>query len=168
MVEIWKFWKQETLTEKSDSASRYFSGRDSEPELAIGVAGKECVAFSEGKRTLLRENDLEVVGLSKGPSDDGVSGIIRTVFSPSSDKFLALKLLWGSRFFIDLNFTEGGLGGNPALVEVGLVAEEISILVKAGDVFSRDLTGICKDDRFGRLDCWTKEAPSPSSFWLLS
>lgn len=53
----------------------------------------------------------------------------------------------------DLNLAEGGLGGNPALVEVGLGAEEISILAKADDVFSRDLTGICKDDRFGRLDC---------------
>lgn len=103
---------------------------------------------------MLRENDLEVVGLSKGPSDDGVSGMIRTVFSPSSDKFFALKLLWGSRFLMDdLNLAEGGLGGNPALVEVGLGAEEISILAKAEDVFSRDLTGICKDDRFGRLDC---------------
>ena len=102
---------------------------------------------------MLRENDLEVVGLSKAPSDDGVSGMIRTVFSPSSDKFLTLKLLWGSRFLMDdFNFAEGGLGGNPALVDVGLDIEEISILVKA-DEFSRDLTGICKDDKFGRLDC---------------
>lgn len=49
----------------------------------------------------------------------------------------------------DLNFAELGLGGNPALVEVGLCVE-VMLLEK---VLSRTLSGICKEERFGRLDC---------------
>lgn len=66
----------------------------SEPEFAIGVTGKEFAALvDEEKKTLLREKDLEVVGLSREPSDGGVSGIMRTVLSASWGKFFTLRLL---------------------------------------------------------------------------
>lgn len=48
----------------------------------------------------------------------------------------------------DLSFAELGLGGNPALVELGL---GMSILVKSDNAASNDLSGISKDGRFGRL-----------------
>lgn len=53
----------------------------------------------------------------------------------------------------DLTLAEFGLGGSPALVEAGLGTEELSVLVKAEREFSRDLAGICKEERLGRLDC---------------
>lgn len=65
----------------------------------------------------------------------------------------------------DLTLAEFGLGGSPAL-EAGLGTEGISTLVKVDKVFSRDLAGICKDDKFGRLDCGIKEVPSLFSFRL--
>lgn len=53
----------------------------------------------------------------------------------------------------DLTLAEFGLGGNPTLVEAGLGTEEMSVLVKADKEFSRDLAGICNEERLGRLDC---------------
>lgn len=53
----------------------------------------------------------------------------------------------------DLNLAELGLGGSPTLLEQGLDAEGISILTKVEMALSRDLSGICRDDRFGRLGC---------------
>lgn len=126
----------------------------------MGVAGKECATFvDEGNKILLRENDLEVDGLSRGPSDDGVSGRMRTVLSPSWAMFFALKLRWGSKLLTDdLNLAELRLGGRPALEdeELGLGTEGTSIVVKSDKQASKDRTGICKEERFGRLDCWTK------------
>lgn len=57
--------KQRSLTENSDRLSNCLSCIDSGPEFAIGVTGKELVILNdEEKKTLLREKDLEVVGLS--------------------------------------------------------------------------------------------------------
>lgn len=63
----------------------------------------------------------------------------------------------------DLTLAEFGLGGSPAL-EAGLGTEGISALVKVDKEFSRDLAGICKDDRFGLLDCGIEDVSSPFSF----
>lgn len=73
-------------------------------------------------------------------------------------------LLWGNRLFMDdLTLAEFGLGGSPAL-EAGLGKGGISTFVKVDKVFSKDLAGICKDDKFGRLDCGKKVVSSPFSF----
>lgn len=129
----------------------------------IGVSGKEWIDFVvEENKTLLRENDLEVEGLS----ESGMSGIMRTVFSPSRVTFFALVLFCGIRFFIDdMNLAEWGLGGNPDLEELGLGT---SILAKLDNTFSKDLVGICRDERFGRLVdcCRTNVASSLSPFFF--
>ena len=111
---------------------------------------------------MLRENDLEVEGLFEGLSEGGVSGAMRTVFSPSWERFFPLELFCGRRFFMDdINFAELGLGGNPFIVELGL---GMSIRAKLDNVFSKDLTGTYKEKRFGRFGCCIKVPSSPSSF----
>lgn len=161
----YRYWVDNELTEQC-IASWFVSPAISGFELAIGVAGKECAAFAEdGKKTLLRENDLEVEGLLGQPSDGSMSGIMRNVFSISWDMFFARKLLCGSIFLTDdLNLAEFGLGGNPALVELGL--EGISIRIKEDTALSSDLLGIWREDRFGLLDCWMNEQCSIVASWL--
>lgn len=131
-------------------------------KVPIGVSGKERIDLVvEENKTLFRENDLEVEGLS----ESGVSGIMRTVFSPSWVTFFVLVLFCGIRFFIDdMNLAEWGLGGNPDRAELGLGT---SILVKLDNAFSKDLVGICREERFGRLVdcCRTKVASSLSPFY---
>lgn len=137
---------------RSEWATTSSSCRGSGPEFATGVTGKECVLFADKEKTLVRENDLELEGLSWGSVDVGVSGMRRTVFSHSGGRFFVLKLR--CRFLIDgLPFAELGLGGKLALVELGLVIGGILILVELGHGFSMVLDGICSDDRFGRLGC---------------
>lgn len=66
---------------------------DWEPELASGVTGNEHDLLDEGEeKTLLRENDLEVEGLSTGMSDFGVFAKIKHVFSASWDEVFGQKL----------------------------------------------------------------------------
>lgn len=111
---------------------------------------------------MVRENDLELKGLSCGSSEVGVPGMMRTVLSHSGGRFLVLKLRCGSRFLVDgLPFAENGFGGKPALVALGLVIEGIFILVELGHGFSMDLEGICNEERFGRLGSGT-DGISPS------
>lgn len=59
----------------------------------------------------------------------------------------------------DFGLAELGLGGNPALVELGLA--DILILVEVGAWLSNVLSGICKE-RFGLLEL------IPCAFWALS
>lgn len=128
---------------------------DEGPAFATGVTGKERVPFADmAERTLVRENALDVEGLSCCPSEDGVPGMRRIVLSLSGFEFFALKLRCGSRFLIDdFVLEEVGLGGSPALVEPGVsAAEGIFIRVEVGNGVSKDLAGICKEGRFGRLD----------------
>lgn len=111
---------------------------------------------------MVRENDLELEGLSCGPSEVGVPGMMRTVLSHSWGRFLVLKLCCGSRFLVDgLSFAEFGFGGKLALIALGLVIGGIFILVELGHGFSMGLVGICNEERFGRLGCGT-EGVSPS------
>ena len=64
------------------------------PEFAIGVTGNEHALLVEGEeKTLLRDNDLEVEGLSPELSDLSMLEKIKTVFSPSFDEVFARKLL---------------------------------------------------------------------------
>lgn len=110
---------------------------------------------------MLRENDLEVEGLSGGLLESGVSGRIRTVFSPSWEKFFTRVLFWGSKFLIDeINLAECGLGGKPALAELGL---GISILAKLEKEFSKVLSGTWREDRAGRLEYCSKVDFCPSA-----
>ena len=60
----------------------------------------------------------------------------------------------------DLNLAELGLGGNPALVELGLGT---SNLVKVDNMFSTALSGIWREERFGCLDCCTIKVDSSLS-----
>jgi len=148
------------LTSKVGMSTACLSSAESTeaaPESAIGVEGKECVLFDETEeKTLLRENCLDIAGLSCCPSEDGVPGMRRIVLSPSGiDGFFVFKLLCGSRFLVDdFVLVEVGLGGKPAgpaLVVLGL-GEDIFIFVElSGNAFSKDLAGICKEERFGRL-----------------
>lgn len=117
--------------------------------LATGVTGKECVLLAETEeKILVRENCFDVEGFSPCPSDDGVPGTRKTVFSPSVVKPFFLKLLWGNRLLSDFDLVEIGLGGNPPLMEPGL--KETYALAE-DDVFSNVLDGICKEDRLGGL-----------------
>lgn len=60
----------------------------------MGVTGNEHALLVEGEeKTLLRENDLEVEGLSTGMSDFGVCEKIKYVFSPSCNEVFGQKLL---------------------------------------------------------------------------
>lgn len=101
---------------------------------------------------MVKENDFdEEAAFSCCPSEDGVPGTKRIVLSPSGVELFAFKLLCGRRFLIDdFVLVEVGLGGKPALVEQGLLA--IFILVEEGNEFSKVLAGICKEERFGRLE----------------
>lgn len=75
----------------------------------------------------------------------------RVVLSPLGVKLFIL-LHCGGRFEIDdFARTEGGLGGKPALVEVGVAEGRIFILVELSVEISKDLPGISKEDRLGRL-----------------
>lgn len=124
------------------------------PGFPIGVEGKEWVNFPDtAEKTLGRENVLDVEGLSCCPDDVGAPGIRRMALSPSGVVFFALKLHCGSNFFVDdFVLAEAGLGGNPALVEEGVGTGGTLILTEAGNVFSNFLSGICKDERLGRLE----------------
>ena len=127
------------------------------PESAIGVEGKECVIFAEtDEKTLLRENCLNIAGFSCCPSEDVVPEMRRIVLSPSGiDEFFVFRLRCGSRFLMDdfvrVELGLGGKPGGPALDVLGL-GEVIFILVElGGNAFSKDLAGICKEERLGRL-----------------
>lgn len=150
------------LTIVLDWRSAWFSSEGLGSAFAVGVTGKECTDFMDGEnKSLFKEKDLEVEGLS----ESGMSGIIRTVFSVSWDGFLPLKLFCEIMFLTDdLCLAELGLGGNPALVEPGL---RMSILVKSDNAASKDLSGISKDERFGRLG-GIKVASSLSYLWYHS
>jgi len=54
-------------------------------------------------------------------------------------------------FMDDLNPAEQGLGGSPPVVVQGLDTVGISVLVLESTP-SKDLAGICRKDRFGRLE----------------
>jgi len=138
-----------------------------EAEVANGVTGNECAPFVDGEMTLfLRDRWIEVEGLSKGASDEGVLGTIRPVLSMSWEEVLVLMLLWGSKVLIeDLTLAEFGLGGSP-LVEPGLdrETEGPSVFAKVESAISKDHAGICSKDRLGRLDWGILGTLSPSSF----
>lgn len=55
-----------------------------------------------------------------------------------------------------------GLGGKPALVELGVFIGGIFIRVEVGVVFSIDRAGISRDVRLGRLGCCTDAVSSLS------
>lgn len=132
---------------------------------AVGVTGKECADVADWEnKILLREKDLEVEGLSGGLSESGVSGTMRTVFSPSCEVFLTLVLFWGSKLLTDeINLAECGLGGKPDRVELGL---GLSILVKLEKESAMVLSGTWREERVGRLGCWVKADSCPSTCWL--
>jgi hypothetical protein len=117
------------------------------------------VRFADNEfMTFLKEKDLGV-GLSCNPSDP-VPGTRRFVRSPSCAEFLSLKLCWGMVFVIDdFGLAELGLGGSPALVELGLA--DMLILVEVGTWLSNVLSGICRE-RFGLRELF------PCALWALS
>lgn len=65
---------------------------DWETGLASGVTGNEHDLLDGEEKTLLRENDLEVEGLSAGMSDFGMFEKIKHVFSASWDEDFGQKL----------------------------------------------------------------------------
>ena len=65
-------------------------------------------------------------------------------------------------FMDDFKPAEQGLGGSPPVVVVGLETEVISVLVLEGRP-SKDLAGISRKDRFGRLGRRPEELSSAFS-----
>ncbi|KAL0908902.1 hypothetical protein M5K25_023414 [Dendrobium thyrsiflorum] len=129
------------------------SCEDSNPEFPTGVAGNESVPFSViDDKTLVKENALAIELLSCCPCD-GVDDVSKFVLSPSGVEFLVLKLHWG-RIFLTVGFTldDEGLGGRPGFVEGGVAEEGKFILAELICEFSRDLAGICREGRLGRLE----------------
>lgn len=132
---------------------------EDESEIATGVTGKECAPLVEKEeKTLVKENCLDVDGLSCFPSEDGVPGIRRTVLSPSGAELLVFRLRCGKKLLMDdFVLVELGLGGKPALTEPGL--HKVYDLAD-GNEFSKVLSGICKEVRFGRRELGAEEISS--------
>lgn len=156
------------LTGKSRWHSISVAFNASVSEFEIGVAGEECEAFvDEAKRSLLREKDREVVGLSETLFDGCMSGKMGTIISSSGNERFAPKLFWGNKHLTDdLIFTEFGLGGNPPLTELALEVEVDGLSnFNRDEELSRVLIGISREDKLGRLDCCNKDVSIPFSSW---
>lgn len=122
------------------------------------MVGKECAAFvDEARRSLLREKDLGGVWLSGHLLVGWISGKMGVIMSPPGKDRFAPKLLGE-----DLVFTEFGLGGNPPLPELELGVNGLSNLKKYEEL-SIALAGICREDKFARLNFGNKDASIPFS-----
>ena len=121
------------------------------------MVGKECAAFvDEARRSLLREKDLGGVRLSGHLLVGWISGKMGVMMSPPGKDRFAPKLLTE-----DLVFTELGLGGTPPL-ELELEVNGLSEL-KRYEELSRALAGICREDKFARLNFGNKDVSIPFS-----